>query len=131
MLEGAERPVVLKRVYSDYDFDITLQNYTTSGDPALGIARLYVTASIKQGSTFNNASRYSNPEVDDLFAHGQNGLTRADRAKDYFKAQEILARDLPVLNLHEQAEIDATTSKLKDVFLTANYVWWGSVWMAE
>ena len=70
-------------------------------------------------------------EVDELFAHGQNGLTRADRAKDYFKVQEILARDLPVLNLHQQAEIDATTSKLKDVFLTANYVWWGSVWMAE
>ena len=36
VLEGAERPVVLKRVYSDYDFDATLQNYTTSGDPALG-----------------------------------------------------------------------------------------------
>jgi peptide/nickel transport system substrate-binding protein len=131
VLEGAERPVVLKRVYSDYDFDVTLQNYTTSGDPALGIARLYVTSSIKQGSTFNNASRYSNPELDALFDHGQNGLTRADRAKDYFKAQEILARDLPVLNLHQQAEVDAATSKLRDVFLTANYVWWGSVWMAQ
>jgi peptide/nickel transport system substrate-binding protein len=124
-------PVVLKKVYTDYDFDVTLQNYTTSGDPALGIARLYVTTSIKQGSTFNNASRYSNPEVDALFSHGQNGLTREERAKDYFQVQEILARDLPVLVLHQQAEIDAATVKLKDVFLTANYVWWGSVWMSE
>ena len=33
VLEGAERPVVLKRVYTDYDFDATLQNYSTSGDP--------------------------------------------------------------------------------------------------
>ena len=131
VLEGAERPVVLKKVYTDYDFDVTLQNYTTSGDPALGIARLYVTTSIKQGATFNNASRYSNPEVDALFSHGQNGLTREERAKDYFKVQEILARDLPVLVLHQQAEIDAATVKLKDVFLTANYVWWGSVWMSE
>jgi peptide/nickel transport system substrate-binding protein len=41
VLEGAERPVILKRVYSDYDFDATLQNYSTSGDPALGdLARL-------------------------------------------------------------------------------------------
>jgi peptide/nickel transport system substrate-binding protein len=130
-LEGAERPVVLKKVYSDYDFDITLQNYTTSGDPALGIARLYVTDSIKQGSTFNNASRYSNPEVDELFAHGQNGRTPEERAKDYFKVQEILAHDLPVLTIHQQAEIDAASSRLRDVFLTANYVWWGSVWMKE
>ncbi|MCX7160344.1 MAG: ABC transporter substrate-binding protein, partial [Proteobacteria bacterium] len=38
-LEGAERPVVLKKVYADYDFDATLQNYSTSGDPALGISR--------------------------------------------------------------------------------------------
>jgi peptide/nickel transport system substrate-binding protein len=71
------------------------------------------------------------PEVDALFSHGQNGLTREERAKDYFQVQEILARDLPVLVLHQQAEIDAATVKLKDVFLTANYVWWGSVWMSE
>jgi peptide/nickel transport system substrate-binding protein len=131
ILQGAERPVVLKAVYSDYDFDVTIQNYTTSGDPALGIARLYVTDSIKQGTTFNNASRYSNPEVDALFAHGQNGLTREERAKDYFKVQEILAHDLPVLTIHQQAEIDATSARLQDVFLAANYIWWGSVWMKQ
>ena len=130
-LEGAERPVVLKKVYTDYDFDVTVQNYTTSGDPALGIARLYVTDSINKGSTFNNASRYSNPEVDALFTHGQNGLTREERAKDYFKVQELLARDLPVLTIHQQAEIDVASSKLRNVFLTANYVWWGSVWLKE
>jgi peptide/nickel transport system substrate-binding protein len=131
VLEGAERPVVLKRVYSDYDFDATIQNYTTSGDPALGIARLYVTESIRQGTNFNNASRYSNPEVDELFALGQNALTREERAKYYFKAQEILARDLPVLTIHQQAEIDAASSRLKNVFLSANYIWWGSVWLKD
>ena len=57
VLEGAERPVVLKRVYSDYDFDATLQNYSTSGDPALGISRTYHTEAIKQGQSFNNATR--------------------------------------------------------------------------
>ncbi|HVW57260.1 MAG TPA: ABC transporter substrate-binding protein [Rhizobiaceae bacterium] len=131
VLQGAERPVVLKKVYSDYDFDVTIQNYTTSGDPALGIARLYVTDSIKKGSTFNNASQYSNPEVDKLFREGQNGRTEEERAKDYFKVQEILARDLPVLTIHQQAEIDAASNRLHDVFFGANYVWWGSVWMQQ
>lgn len=131
VLEGAERPVVLKRVFSDYDFDATIQNYTTSGDPALGIARLYVTESIRQGTNFNNASRYSNPEVDELFALGQNALAREERAKYYFKAQEVLARDLPVLTIHQQAEIDAASSRLRNVFLSANYVWWGSVWLKD
>jgi peptide/nickel transport system substrate-binding protein len=67
VLEGAERPVILKRVYSDYDYEATLQTYTTLGDPALGIARTYVTESIQKGTTFNNASQYSNPEIDKLF----------------------------------------------------------------
>ena len=79
-LRGSERTVVLKQVYADYDFGATLQNYGTSGDPALGIARLYVTGSIKQGATFNNVSRYSNPEVDKLFADGQNNTTQEERA---------------------------------------------------
>src|SRR2546430_1579876 len=48
-LEGSERPVVMKRVYADYDFDATLQNYSTGGDPAIGIARAFVTDSIQQG----------------------------------------------------------------------------------
>jgi peptide/nickel transport system substrate-binding protein len=129
VLDGAERPVVLKRVYSDYDFDTTLQNYTTSGDPVLGIARLYVTSSIKQGTTFNNAARYSNPEIDDLFLKGQNRSTQEDRAEVYFKVQEVLARDLPVLTIHQQPQIDVATSHLKDLFLGASYIWWSNVWM--
>ena len=76
VLEGAERPVVLKRVYADYDFDATLQNYTTSGDPALGISRIYTTELINKAATFNNASGYSNPEVDALFAKGRDRRAR-------------------------------------------------------
>ncbi len=129
VLEGIERPVVLKRVYSDYDFDATIQNYSTGGDPALGVARLYITESIQKGTNFNNASRYSNPEVDALFGAAQNALTEAERAKSYFKVQEILARDLPVITIHQQAEIDIASSTLQDVFLAANYLWWGRVWM--
>ena len=131
VLEGAERPVILKKVFSDYDFDATIQNYTTSGDPALGIARLYVTDSIQAGTNFNNASRYSNPEVDDLFHKGQNALTHAERAQFYFKAQEILARDLPVLTLHQQAQIDAASTRLQGLFQAANFHWWGSVWLKK
>ena len=87
VLEGAERPVVLKRVYADYDFDATLQNYSTSGDPALGIARAYTSEAIHQGQTFNNASGYSNREVDALFDQGRDALQS--------KQEEFLA-------IHEQ-----------------------------
>jgi len=129
VLEGAERPVVLKRVYSDYDFDATLQTYTTLGDPALGIARTYVTSSIKQGTTFNNASQYSNPEIDKLFDAGRDAHLQADRQKAYDRIQEILARDLPVLNLHQQPQFAIASTRLQGLWQAANQQWWGSVWM--
>jgi peptide/nickel transport system substrate-binding protein len=129
VLEGAERPVILKRVYSDYDYEATLQTYTTLGDPALGIARTYVTESIQKGTTFNNASQYSNPEIDKLFDAGRDAHTQADRQKAYNRIQEILARDMPVLNLHQQPQYAVATSKLQGLWQAANQQWWGSVWM--
>ncbi len=129
VLEGAERPVVLKRVFTDYDFDATLQNYSTGGDPAFGVARIYVSSSIKPGQNFNNASRYSNPEIDDLFAKALVAPAQDERAQLYFKMQEIIAHDLPTLTIHQQAQIDAASSNLQDVFQSPDYIDWGSVWM--
>src|SRR5579875_3768460 len=130
-LEGAERPVILKRVYTDYDFGATLQNDTTAGDPALGVSRIYTTESIRKGSTFNNASQYSNPAVDELFDKGRTAPTEAERAKYYYEVQTILARDLPTLTIHQQAEIDAASSRLQDLWRGANYLWWDDVWVKD
>ncbi len=128
-LEGAERPVVLKRAFNDYDYDVTLQNYTTAGDPALGIARSYVSSSINPKRTFNNVSQYSNPEVDELFAKGRSAATTEERAKAYYKVQEILARDVPVLVVHQRASIYAGIAELKDYWLGGGYPWWSEAWL--
>ncbi|MBI3711271.1 MAG: hypothetical protein HY246_26815 [Proteobacteria bacterium] len=131
VLEGAERPVVLKRVYTDYDFDATLQNYTTSGDPALGISRIYATESIKQGQAFNNASGYSNPEIDELFSKGRDAASQDERAKYYFKIQELIASDLPTLTIHQQTEVDAASVRLRGMWKAANYQWWHEAWLRK
>jgi peptide/nickel transport system substrate-binding protein len=128
-LRGSERTVVLKQVYGDYDFGATLQNYGTSGDPALGIARLYVTGSIKQGATFNNVSRYSNPEVDKLFADGQNSTTQEERARPYRQVQEILANDLPTLTINQMGEFNAASRRLHRLFLSQDAPFWDEVWI--
>ena len=129
VLEGAERPVILKRVYSDYDFEATLQTYTTLGDPALGIARTYVTESIKKGTTFNNVSQYSNPEIDKLFDAGRDAHRQEDRQAAYNRIQAILAEDVPVLNLHQQPQFAVSSTRLRGLWQAANQQWWGSVWM--
>jgi len=131
VLKGSERAVELKQVFSEYDFDATLQNYTTAGDPALGIERLYVTESINRAANFVNASQYSNPEVDELFRKGRDAATEEERAKHYFAVQPILARDLPALVIHQQAEIDAASNGLHDLWTAPDELRWDSIWMEK
>ena len=54
----------------DWDYDIAFTYLYQYGDPALGVARNYVSSQIAKGQLFNNVEGYSNPEIDKLFADG-------------------------------------------------------------
>src|SRR6185437_12047898 len=82
VFEGSPRNVELKQVFTDWNFDATLQAYSTAGDPALGVSRLYVSDAIKK-APFVNCSGYSNPEVDKLFDDGANAVGEAARGEAY------------------------------------------------
>jgi peptide/nickel transport system substrate-binding protein len=130
-LDQTEGAAFDQKVFKDYDFDATVLNYSTGGDPALGISRIYASESINPAAIYNNVSRYSNPDVDALWAKGRDAPTQAGRAEAYFKVQELIAQDLPTLTIHEQAQIDVARVEVKDLFLAAHYPWWGSIWMAK
>ena len=131
VLQGTEGNLFATKVFGDYDFDAAIANYSTGGDVALGVSRLYTTDAIRKGSVFVNGSRYSNPEVDKLFDEGRDAPNQEERAKAYFKVQEILAKELPVLTLHEQAQINAASVNVHDLFLAAHYPWWDEIWMQQ
>ena len=82
VFQGSTRSTELKQVFTDWDFDATLQAYSTAGDPALGVERLYITSAIRK-APFVNASGYSNPAIDKLFAEGADATATADRARAY------------------------------------------------
>jgi peptide/nickel transport system substrate-binding protein len=48
---------------------------------------------------------YASPELDAALTAGARGRTPAERAADYFRVQEILARDLPVAPLAEGVRV--------------------------
>ena len=103
-LQPLDSAVVAKEVYTDANFDMWTVSVTSNGDPELGIARFYTTQSIKV--SFGNASRYSNPEIDQAFAQGASTTDLKERQAAYKKVQEILARDLPTLPLADYENID-------------------------
>lgn len=106
-------PTWLKRIYADYDFRMNVNYFYQLPDPVLGVHRHYGTDQIRQGTHFVNSSRYSNPELDALLASGAKEPDAAKRSAMYKQIQEILASDMPVVNLHEMKFLTVFNSKLK------------------
>jgi peptide/nickel transport system substrate-binding protein len=130
-LVGEDRATVLQDVYTNWKFDAISVAYTTSGDPALGIARTYVTSSIVK-QPFTNASGYSNPQVDQLFAAGQDSADQKARAAAYWQAQTVLAHDLPSLPLiltQEELVASSTVHGLGQGVTGSS--WWQDVWVSH
>lgn len=79
---------------SEWDFDLAFTWLSQFGDPALGVARSYVSSSIAKGSPWNNVAGYSNPEVDRLFAEAASANGDEKRQELYTKVQQILVDDV-------------------------------------
>jgi peptide/nickel transport system substrate-binding protein len=113
-LQPLERTVMIDKVFTQKDFDLTLQSYFSSGDPSIGYHRLYLT---NTGSApFVNASGYSNPQVDDLLAKASTAPTQEERAPFYKQLQTILNDDLPSLILYDESGIDFGNKKLNGLW---------------
>lgn len=129
VVQGMPRNVMMDKVFVDREFDVTIQAYSTGGDPALGVARMYVTSAI-QKRPFLNVSGYSNPEVDALFEQGANTSGFEARGVPYKKAAQILARDLPVIPIWETAAIDVASKKVHGSWARGTtYSGWDGVWV--
>ena len=118
-----------QRVFKDMDYNVTLQGYTTYGDPALGIVRSFVSTTV--GRPWGNPSGYGTPEMDALAQQGQDGTTQAERAVHYHRMQEIIARDLPSLVIHQRTTFDAANKRLRGVWEGdhVGYGDWGYAWL--
>lgn len=113
-VQAIERSVMIQKVFLDWDYDLTLQSFVSSGDPAIGYHRLYVTAATK--AQFTNQTGYSNPVVDDLLNKAATTAAQEDRAPFYMNAQTILSADLPSLVLFDDEGVDFASKKLNGLF---------------
>ncbi|MBP2228425.1 peptide/nickel transport system substrate-binding protein [Azospirillum agricola] len=86
---------------ANWDYEITTNFLYQYGDPALGVARTYISDNIRKGVLFTNTMGYSNPKVDALFASAAREIDPAKRQADYSEVQQILADELPVVWLLE------------------------------
>ena len=106
-------PTWLKRIYHNYDFVMNVNYFYQLPDPVLGVHRHYGTNQIRKGTHFVNSSRYSNPKLDKLLAAGTTEADATKRNGIYKQVQEILAQDMPVVNLFELQFLTVYNTKLK------------------
>jgi peptide/nickel transport system substrate-binding protein len=130
-LTPMERSLMLEKVFKQYEFDLYVHNYTTYGDPAIGVTRAYDCDNIRP-APFVNVSRYCNPKVDELFDAGANAATQAERAKHYFAAQEIIVRELPTIPLLEYGDTNVARPRMRSLFLSRSaHERWDEVWVSD
>ncbi len=126
-LDPRDSASIGKLVYTDDNFDLHNVQVTSNGDPAIGIERWFETTGI--GVTFGNASQYSNPELDKLFIDAATTIDVAKRKDLYFKAQAILARDLPAFPVVDRGQMDFAQPQDGGVFKSPYNYWQpGSLW---
>jgi len=117
-VRSQDLPTYLKRIYTDRDFDFSINGMSNLFDPVAGVARLYTTNNFRRGVPFTNGSHYSNPEIDQLFSQVAEETDEAKRKQLFSQIQRILERDLPDINLvspqyvtvYSRAVHDHTTS---------------------
>ena len=130
---ASDLPGWLKRVYTEWDFQLTSTFSNNYADPAIGVERTYISTNILKGVPFTNSMGYNNPAVDHLFAAAGRELNAAIRVQQYKKVQEILVEDLPVLWLMEMGTITVYNRRVQDVFRgpIALYSSFDQVWLSK
>jgi peptide/nickel transport system substrate-binding protein len=104
---------------SNWDYHMTMNLVYQFGDPALGVARTYISSNIKKGILFSNTAGYSNPEVDRLFDEAAVSTSDAKRQELYSQVQNILVEDVPVVWMLEQEYPNFIDKRLKNVLSSA------------
>ena len=97
---------LLERLFAGLDFDMVVLSGTQGPDPDTMTARFGSRGSMQ-------VMGYSNPELDRVLARGSIATDPAARAAEYFRAQAILAADLPIAPLFETIRTTAYRDGLR------------------
>jgi peptide/nickel transport system substrate-binding protein len=100
-LRREDVPTMLRRVYTDYDFDLVSLFFYNHADPVIGVHRLFESSAIKKGAVFVNGTRWSSPEVDEDLEKAAVEANPAARSALYQDAQKRIVEAAPMVWLSE------------------------------
>jgi len=99
-------PTWLRRVYTNYDFQLTSGWIQTLADPVIGVHRLFHSSMIKPGTVFVNDTHWSTKETDDLMDKATVEMNQEKRGEIYKELQKKIVEASPNAFI---MELDFTT----------------------
>lgn len=102
----------------DFEFDMTFNFTYQYGDPALGVARHFLSNNSIKGSPFVNNQGYKNLKVDELFATAAAARTPELRQRLYSEVQNILVSEVATGPLFEIEYATFYTKNIKNLVTT-------------
>ncbi|NVO05669.1 MAG: ABC transporter substrate-binding protein [Rhodoferax sp.] len=107
------------RRYANWEYEMTITYLYQYGDPALGVARNYISSNIRKGVYASNTSGYSNAEVDQWFSAAAVAVRPDSRQVLYSRVARQLAQDVPEAWLVEMSFPTITNVAYKNVVTSA------------
>ncbi|QGZ65786.1 ABC transporter substrate-binding protein [Paraburkholderia acidisoli] len=131
-LDSVDRATALKRIYTDYDYDIAISNFTAPLEPVPVVTQYFTTDGIVKGAAFHNATGYSNPAMDalvDKLSTETNPEKRKQLAHDFAR---LASTDVPIVPLVEMQSFTLARANLRGFTTSANVQGdsLGTAWLA-
>jgi peptide/nickel transport system substrate-binding protein len=130
-LSVPDRATSLKRIYTDYDYDVAISNNSGGIELIPGTTQYYTTDGIVKGAAFRNATGYSNPELDEIVAKmtiETDETKRIALARDFDRLATIEAPMLPMVDLEP---VTIARADVRNHSTTADFMGesWAEVWL--
>jgi peptide/nickel transport system substrate-binding protein len=130
-LQVPDYATFLRRVFTDWDYDILVSSMHRLPDPTLGVQRIFWTQNIRKGVPWTNSSGYSNQKLDALMEQAAREPDETKRQAEIREWQQIVQEDLPILELIEPVWITVSTARFKKLALQGDGLFssWADVWL--
>ncbi|MCA0248535.1 MAG: ABC transporter substrate-binding protein [Proteobacteria bacterium] len=132
-LSVPDRPTSIKRIYTDYDYDLAISNQANPSEPIPTTTQYFTTDGIKKGVPFRNANGYSNPDLDALVDKIKVETDPVKRKALVVEFQKITTQEASLLPLTELESITVASTKVQNHSNDPNYLaaGWADIWLAS
>ncbi|PIJ51731.1 twin-arginine translocation pathway signal protein [Erwinia sp. OLTSP20] len=119
-LDSVDRATALKRIYSDYNYDIAISNFTAPIEPVPTVTQFFASDGIVKGGAFRNATGYKSEDMDKLVAAITIETDEAKRKTLVHQFARLASTDVPIVPLIEMQSYTLAHNNVRNVTTDAN-----------